>query len=56
MPACDKLDMLMEGMLGSNKPGVCECFRTWPTRTGGRVRGEVLRVLGASLAVRPGRE
>lgn len=56
MPACDKLDMLVEGKFGSNNPGVCECFRTWLTRAGGRVRGEAFRALGVSTAVRAGRE
>ncbi len=56
MPTCDKLDVLVEGMLGSNKPGACECFRTWPARAGGSVRGDAFRVPAKSLAVRLGRE
>jgi len=48
--------MLAEGKVGSNKPGVCECFRTWAARAGGSVKGEALRVAGGSLGGRPGRE
>jgi hypothetical protein len=56
MLICERFDILVEGKVGSNKPGVCECFRTWAARAGGRVKGEALRVEGRSLEGRPGRE
>ena len=55
-PTWGKLDMLVDGMLGSNKPAVCECFLTWPARAGGRVKGEAFLMLEPSLADRLGRE
>jgi hypothetical protein len=49
-PICERLDVLVDGNVGSNKPAVCECLRKWPDRlvnvgvegeaVGGRVKGE----------------
>ncbi len=49
-PICERLDVLVDGRVGSNKPAFCECLREWTTRVakvgvigevvGGSVRGE----------------
>jgi hypothetical protein len=51
-PTFERLEVLVEGRVGSNMPAFCECFREWPTRpekvdtdgetalVGGRVSGE----------------
>jgi hypothetical protein len=49
---CERLDVLVEGRVGSNRPAFCECLREWLTTrlekvgvtgdevAGGRVKGE----------------
>lgn len=29
MPTCDRFDVLVDGSVGSNNPGVAECFLAW---------------------------
>jgi hypothetical protein len=42
MPTCDRLDVLVDGSVGSNRPWVCECFLEWLFAELG-VRGDDVR-------------
>jgi hypothetical protein len=47
----ERLEVLVEGRVGSKRPGVCECFLEWPLTTG-PVNGDVaLDVADVSLTV-----
>src|SRR5690242_1531996 len=51
-PRWERLDVLVDGRLGSNRPAFCECFRAWPARpnvgvTGDEVAGGSVRGDGA---------
>jgi hypothetical protein len=59
MLICDRLDVLVEGSVGSNRPCVAECFLWWPFRSlsppvvDGAKLDTLLAVVGVGTSSRP---